>query len=417
MPDNKFEVIQYLDEHNVSRYDNYDFLSFLSKIKFSFKIPFIHITGTNGKGSVANFLNNIYMVSKYKVGLFTSPHYSKYNEDISINGFNIRTEDMERIFLKYKKEINKYELSQFELLTFIMLYYFNESELDLAIIEVGMGGLYDATNIDETPLLAIINNVGIEHADVLGKSTSEIALNKAGIIKEDCDVLINILDEDCKYAVSEYAKKQRARLHEVNEFYRYGISDDKQSLYVGYFPYGDININTINIGQRSNVACAIEATNILQNKFPVSIDNLRMAFSFPTLEGRFSHFIIEGKQVIVDGAHNPHAFDVLVKSINYLTAARRSAIVGVFRDKNIEKMLAILQAHVNHLYLTTFPHSRARTEEEFFLFLEDYKFYENSMEIFKELLADPEEDMIIVTGSLYFATYFIDSLRKEGYIK
>ena len=410
-------VFEYLDSHNESRYDNYNMLSFLDKINFDFKVPFIHITGTNGKGSVANYLNNIYVAANYKVGLFTSPHFKDYVEDIRINNVPISHEEMQKIYAKYIKEINKFELTQFEVLTFIMFSYFNESGLDLAIIEVGMGGEYDATTIDNPPLLAIINNVSLEHADILGKSVSEIALTKAGIIKDECQVLVNMVDEDSKLAIEEVCKKKRAKLHYVNEFYRYGISNQGQ-LFVGYYPYNDFLVATSCITQRANVACAIEASLLLKDKFPLKFENLQEAFLKPQLPGRFTLFKINNKNVIVDGAHNPDAFLNLTKALDYLPILGKiDSMVAVFRDKNIEKMLALLGSHVRTISLTTFDHPRARTKDEFSLFIEEYPFYDDYFQLFTGLLNREDNNAILVTGSLYFATLFIDRLIKEGLIE
>jgi dihydrofolate synthase/folylpolyglutamate synthase len=410
-------VFDYIDQHNESRYDNYDFLTFLDKIKFTFKKPFIHITGTNGKGSVANYLNNIYQAAKYNVGLFTSPHFERINECILINNKEINNEDLQSIYSKHAKEINKFGLSAFEVLTYCMFEYFNESNIDLAIIEVGMGGEYDATNIDEAPLLAIINNVSLEHSDILGKSISEIAYTKAGIIKEGCKVLVNIVDDDSKFAIEEVAKSNKAEIHYVNEFYRYGISN-KGKLFVGYYPYGDILVNTNCITQRSNVACAIEATIDLGNTFKVSEEDLKVGLFCEQLSGRFTNFTINNKYVIVDGAHNPDAFLNLTKAIDYIKGSLKvEALIGVFRDKNIEKMLALLGGHVDKIHLTTFDHPRARSKEEFELFIAEYDFFDDYYEGFLTLLNNNESNIILVTGSLYFANLFISRLKKEGLVK
>ena len=178
-----------------SDYQRDDFDAFLKKIKFSFNLPAIHIAGTNGKGSTANYLASIYKNSGYKVGLFTSPELYEVNEMIRINNEPISDSDLKDIILDKRKEIEKYELSTFEILTYVAFTYFQNQKCDICIIECGMGGEIDATNIF-TPILSIITSVSLEHTAFLGKSISEIALNKAGIIKDQIPVLIGDLSED-----------------------------------------------------------------------------------------------------------------------------------------------------------------------------------------------------------------------------
>lgn len=404
---------EYLSSHSSRRQDNYDFLNFLHKIKFELEIPFIHVTGTNGKGSVTQFLANIYKNNGYKVGSYESPYFLDCTETINVNGKHITNEEMNSIYLKYAKEITKAELTEFEVLTFIALYFFKQQKCDLVVLEVGMGGLHDATNIDEIPSLAIINNVGIEHSAELGRSRSEIAYNKAGIIKGGCPVLVNIVDEDCKFAIDEVAKKNKSKVYQVSEFYNYDIIDGK--LHIGYYPYSDIVINNNAYYQRYNAACALEACSVLKDKFPVTQEGINKGFLENLLDGRFTELNIKGKRVIVDGAHNPDAAEVLVKSLDMIPSKRKVAIIGVFRDKNVEKFLAVLGSHVNKIYLTTFNHEIARTEEEFFLFTEEYQFI-NYMDEFEKLIEDPEEDIILVSGSLYFSTLFISELKNKGLI-
>lgn len=409
----KITLNEYLIKNNQSRQDNYDFLSFLHKIKFKFNVPFVHVTGTNGKGSVTNFIANIYEASGYKTGCFTSPFFKSYIENISINNVAIREEEGEAIFEEYYNEINKFNLTQFEVITFIALYYFVKNKCDIAAIEVGMGGLYDATNIEEAPVLAIINNVDIEHSAFLGRSKSEIAYNKAGIIKDGCPVLINRLDEDCTYAVNEVAKKSKSKVYTVSEFYNYDIVAGR--LVIGYYPYPSVKVNTSALYQRLNVACALEAIHILNESFPIKVETLQLAFDKPCLDGRFTTLKIKDKRIIIDGAHNPLAIETLIMTLDRIGARKKTAIVGVFRDKNVEKILAILGSHVDEIFLTTFEHERARTEDEFFVFTAEYQFVEYK-EKFEELLESSEEDIILITGSLYFSTLFLNYLKTKKLI-
>ena len=194
--------------------DNFD--DYLRKIKFSFNLPAIHIAGTNGKGSTANYIASIYRNAGYKVGLFTSPELYEVNEMIKVNGQEISDQEIERIFLEKKKEINKFDLSIFEILTYVAFEHFKNEQCDICVIECGMGGETDATNIF-TPVLSIITSVSLEHTSFLGKSVSEIALNKAGIIKEDVPVLIGNLSEDAVSVISDESKRLHSKIYGVSE--------------------------------------------------------------------------------------------------------------------------------------------------------------------------------------------------------
>ena len=143
----------FFDNLRIGDYQRENFDNFLSKIKFSYNVPSIHITGTNGKGSTATYIASMYAANGYKVGLFTSPFFNEPNEMISINGKNISDDDFMAIYSQYKKEIEKFDLSAFEIQAFVAFCYFQNNKCDIAVIECGMGGLIDATNVF-TPILS-----------------------------------------------------------------------------------------------------------------------------------------------------------------------------------------------------------------------------------------------------------------------
>ena len=182
------EMMNYFSHHNFSTYerDNYD--KFLDKKKFFFPIKAIHISGSNGKGSTANFIYNAYLANGYKVGLYTSPFLEDVTEMISVSGKHISKDEYVALFNELKDKFEKFGLSSFEMQTYIAFEYFLRQSLDLVAIEVGMGGFIDATNVIDNPLLAIITNISLEHTAYLGRSISEIAYNKAGIIKTDEEI-------------------------------------------------------------------------------------------------------------------------------------------------------------------------------------------------------------------------------------
>lgn len=393
---NIVELHDYFLKHNYSTYerDNYD--KFLNDHHFSFAVKSIHITGTNGKGSVANFLANIYKREGYKVGLYTSPFLNNVTEMISINGSPITEDDYISLFLEFKSDFEKYSLSSFEIQTYIAYTYFLRNNIDLAIIEVGMGGYIDATNVI-TPLLSIITSVSLEHTLYLGRSVSEIASNKAGIIKENRPVLTGKLDEGALYAIKERAKKLNSKVFVVDDYYL--ISSENNRLVFNYYPYEKLELNTLSEYQLKNASIAIEATKILSNELNVSEKAIREGLLDKLLPCRYEYIL---NNLLIDGAHNPEAIEELTKTINNHEHRNIHVIFAAFKDKNIEQMLVKLSTISSDITLTTFPHIRARQIDDYFLYLGDYNFVDNYLDAINTKLNEYPDDLILVTGSLAF---------------
>ena len=386
--------------------DNFD--TFLKKIKFSFDLPAIHIAGTNGKGSTANYIASIYRAAGYKVGLFTSPELYELNEMIKVNGSDISNEEMEEIIIDKRKEINKYELSTFEIVTYVALTHFINRKCDICIIECGMGGEVDATNVF-TPILSIITSVSLEHTSFLGKSISEIALNKAGIIKDDVPVLIGNLPEDAVDVISEESKGHNSKIYSL------GDSHQPTRTNEGYqFSYGthyDLYIQSSALYSVNDACLALDAIDILKRKFPVSEENIHDGLESVKMECRMD--ILENDPLtIIDGAHNPEAFEKLSNSLQKRGFNKNiRVLLASFKDKNIIQMLSIIGSISESITLTTFDHPRARKEEDYFLFVSDYEFNENPIEAYQKLKEQYPEDIILITGSLAFAAYMKKRLK------
>ena len=197
---------KFLEGFRVGDYQRANFDAFLEAVHFSFDIPAIHVAGSNGKGSTSTYFASIYSHNGYKTGLFKSPFLFVPNEMISINGNNISDEDFMAIFSQYKKQIEKFDLSAFETQTFVAFTYFKNSGCDVAVIECGMGGEIDATNIF-TPVLSVITSVSLEHTHALGYSISEVAAQKGGIIKEEVPALVGDLPDDALNVINGICKQ------------------------------------------------------------------------------------------------------------------------------------------------------------------------------------------------------------------
>ena len=405
---NIIDVLPYLKNRTDYQRDNFE--KFLKKVSFSYNVPSVHIAGSNGKGSVATYIARIYKEAGYKVGLYTSPYFYSPNEMIEINEEYISDEDINIYINKYKKEIEKYNISEFELETFIALSYFQDKKVGIAIIECGMGGLVDATNVF-TPILSIITSVSLEHTAFLGSSIYEVATQKAGIIKSEVPCLIGELVEEAENSISTYARNMDSKLIKVGPTFDIKIVDN--GIAFSYQHLKDIYLPSVARYSCYDASIAIEAIYILKDKYNVDDDIILKGLSKASLINRMEVISIN-PTIIIDGGHNPEAISSLEKAISNKYINKDIHIVfACFRDKNISSMLPTLSLLTNDITLTTFDHPRARNEEDYFLFGEDYKFDPNYMDVINNLISTYPDDVILITGSLAFASIVRKNLKHE----
>ncbi len=404
-------VLEEITSYKRDDYQRDNFDAFLKKVGFHYDIPSIHVAGTNGKGSTCNYINNVYIASKRKVGLFISPAQNSLLDMIKVNNKDISLEAVEKIFKDYKKFFDKFELSSFEITTFIALKHFLDEKVDIAVIECGMGGEVDATNVF-TPILSIITNITSEHTNFLGVSISEIALHKAGIIKEKVPVLIGEIEGDALEVIISKVKDCDSKIYKVDHFHNEKLTDSGYEF--NYRPFGDLKIKSKSLTSVHDAAIALEAINILANEYPVSVEEAKEGLYQDKLSSRFE--IIEGNPTLVlDGAHNPDAIKKLRADVeNAFPEKTVHVVFASFKDKNITSMLPEIGL-LGTVILTTFDHVRAREESEYFLYLEDYKFVADHIALIKELKEQFPEDIILVTGSLAFANLVYQEI-KDGKI-
>lgn len=386
--------------------DNFD--TFLKKIKFNFDVPSIHIAGTNGKGTTGTILNNIYINHGYKVGYYRSPYFKTPLEVISINNKSITLDEFGSIVKQYQKEIKKYDLSSFEVETFVALTWFKNQGCDICVIECGMGGENDATNIF-TPILSIITSIGLEHTEYLGSSISEIAFNKAGIIKDNIPCLVGKLDEEALNAIALKASRTNSNVIQMQESLNETYKDN--GFEFDFKPYEKLFINSIGLFSIQDACIALSCIDLLKDSFIVDEKDIRKGLKEFHLFGRMN-ILNNNPLTIVDGAHNPHGISALKDSIEKINVNNKPVhiIFATFKDKNLSSMLTELSFISNDVTLTTFPHERARSKEEYFLYLDEYKFEEDPIKLLKDKIDEFNDDIIVVCGSLAFAYYVLDKL-------
>ena len=386
-----FNLKDYFEQISRDDYQRENFDDFLKKANFKYNVPSIHIAGSNGKGSTANYLANIYKEHGLKVGLFISPYLNDVNEMISINGNLISDDDFAAAIKENEKLFNKYSLSPFEIQTYIALSYFEKNRCDIAIIECGMGGEIDATNIFN-PIAAVITSISLEHTSYLGRSLCEIAYQKAGIIKERVPVITGILQEEALNTIVEVSKENLSQLF---------VAVDPANVV-----YEDYGYNFAYLTYKNLRRALLET-------YPISEEEIAKGLAETYMPARME-IMSKKPLLIIDGSHNPEGIQNMVTSLPNLANGKDIHVVfACFKDKNIERMLAFLGEYSKDIVLTTFPNRRSRVEEDYFLYLDDYSFNEDPLAALKQMRETYPEDAILVTGSFTFAAY-MKNLIKRG---
>lgn len=308
------------------------------------KLKCIHVAGTNGKGSVCAMLDSILRESGVKTGLYTSPHIFEYTERIKINGTDISKEDFskyfEKVFLK-SKELN-ISLTEFEILTAMMFLYFYDNDVEIVILETGLGGRFDATNIIEKNLCSIITQIDLDHTDKLGDTKEKIAFEKAGIIKPNCPVVTSMGYEVIK-----------DKADELNSLLIFTSSFVEQSFIE--------NLSLKGLHQRENLALVLSAINYLFS----NIDEKTIKTGLNKVKNpcRFEYF--EDKNLIVDASHNPNGVEALRNNLDYyFPNQNRRFVFGCLRRKDYKKMMKILFRKGDEIYLNEFDYPDSCTYEE-----------------------------------------------------
>ena len=403
-----FDLKEYFENITRDDYQREDFDDFLKKVNFKYTVPSIHIAGSNGKGSTANYLANIYKNHGLKVGLYTSPALNVVNEMISINGNLISDDEFVSYIKENEKLFNKYSLSPFEIQTFIALSFFENNKCDIAIIECGMGGEIDATNIFN-PIAAVITSISLEHTAFLGRSLCEIAYQKAGIIKDNVPVITGILDEEAINTIVEVTKEKNCKLYVSVDPANVVYENNGYSF--AYLTYKNLRINSPAYYSLKDACIAIETVRALLDQYPITEEELIKGLDETYMPVRME-IISNNPLLIIDGSHNPEGVQNMVTSLQNIVDGKDIHILfACFKDKNIERMLAFLGEYSKDIVLTTFPNRRSRTMDDYFLFLDDYTFAEDPLAALKQMQEAYPNDAILVTGSLAFAAYMKNFIK------
>ena len=332
------------------------------------KLKFIHVTGTNGKGSVCSMLASILMAEGYKVGLYTSPYVREFNERMRINGRNIPNEYLAMLTEEVRQSADKMMDSptEFELITAIAFEYFSREKCDIVVLEVGMGGRLDATNIIESPLLSIITGISVDHIAFLGDTIEQIAGEKAGIIKQNCPVLFGGESKVAEEIIAKEANKKQSILYKTDYS---SLSVEDMTLEGTTFNYKgkrDIKLSLLGEYQPRNASVVLDAVDILrQGGIKINEEAVKVGLANAKWPARFE-IIKNEPTVIFDGAHNLQGIEAAVKSIKqYFPDKRVIVISGVLKDKDYQKISDSISEIASRVYTITPSNPRALSAMEY----------------------------------------------------
>jgi len=392
-------------------------------------LKFIHIAGTNGKGSVLAFLSGILKEAGYRVGRYISPTLFSYRERIQVNEQCLEKEALARLMTRIASGIKdmtaegKTHPTVFEIETALGFLYFQERKCDLVILETGLGGLKDATNVVETTIMEIITSISLDHMEFLGSTLEEITRNKAGIIKPDTLVIsanqkpevMKVLEEICRQ------KRNQLRIADKNQAYQVVYGYEKQHF--SYGGYENLNISLAGSYQIINAVLAVEAVKELKNLgYTVDEMQLRRGLEKTRWNGRFT-VLLKDPVFIIDGAHNRDAAKVLRQSLElYFTGRNIFYIMGFFKDKEYEEIVKITAPLAIHIMTIQTPgNKRALPKREL---ADTVRKYNNRVEmaesisqaVQKSLQMAKQKDVIIAFGSLSFLgeiTRIVNTIRRK----
>ncbi len=382
----------------------------------------IHIAGTNGKGSIAAFLSSVLAHGGYKVGLYTSPHLVRFNERIQINGRPISDKDVARVAEVVQRIYTQGEPPTFfECATAMAFYHFASEKVDWAVLETGMGGRYDATNVVH-PEVSIISNISLEHQEYLGNTLAKIAREKAGIIKKNAGIVTGTRQKSALKVIEQVATEKEVPLYRLGKEIRIRKNKEGSFTYLGIGRrWPQVKIGMIGDHQVINAALALGALELLQKKGLYLTDEaVYEGLAATRWPGRLEVFSRK-PFILLDGAHNPSAVRTLKKFLeNSFSSRRLTMVVGVLEDKAWKPMLRDLAGVAHRIILTRPQYERAADPHKLASFLRPLKqdlvvIPKLSDAISFALEETSKADAVCITGSLYTVGDARAYLDSEGF--
>jgi dihydrofolate synthase/folylpolyglutamate synthase len=386
------------------------------------KFKSIHLAGTNGKGSTSHMLSAVLQKSGYKTGLYTSPHLVDFRERIRINGIEVSKEWIVQFVEKCKPLINEVQPSFFEVTVVMAFAFFAEQEVDVAVIETGLGGRLDSTNVI-TPILSIITNISYDHKDLLGDTLAAIAGEKSGIIKEGIPALIGEQHPETERVFFEHSVHKRATLYYAETLWELvKTKEDNQyqyfkAIHTGHREMHDLVTDLKGIYQSHNIKTVLAAVEILnangalQINLQTSIDALRNVKKLTGLHGRWE-VIQEKPLIIIDVGHNIAGMGEVMRQWKNVNAAKKNIVVGFVKDKDISDVLKLFPKDSNYFFCNAqLPRALPAAElqaqaTDAGIKGEAYPTVANAVET--ALSGMTEDDALLITGSFFVVGEFLE---------
>ncbi|TVQ65969.1 MAG: bifunctional folylpolyglutamate synthase/dihydrofolate synthase [Balneolaceae bacterium] len=358
----------------------------------------IHVAGTNGKGTVCRMLASVYQSAGYRTGLYTSPHLIDLNERFRLNSESMESSMLPQFFDLAGDHILSFNYTFFELTTAIAFWYFRKMNADVAVIETGLGGRLDATNVID-PELSVVTSISLDHTDVLGNTIELISAEKAGIIKNKKPVITGILPPEAEEVIKKVAEKNSSPFFTITDssFDRSDacIETDVQSI------KNALGKNTTQINYQ-NALLAAKSLKLLQSSLP--LEKEAIADGFRKLDSRFPSTaaferLSQHQRWFFDGAHNPAATEAVIRQMQRLTDLEEWTVILSFMSDKLNHSLAEKWQAFDQVWLWPMASERAAGEAEMLSYFPNGKILNRTQ---KELLAEIDTKLVIFSGSLYF---------------
>ena len=327
------------------------------------KLRFVHIAGTNGKGSTAAMTASVLRAAGYRTGLYTSPYLQVFNERMSVDGEMISDEELGELTEQIRPLAEEMDdpPTEFEMITALAMLYFLRQKCDIVVLEVGMGGRLDSTNVIPAPAAAVICNIGLDHTAELGDTVEKIAFEKAGIIKEGTDVVLYRSESaGVEQVIRQVCRERKAALH-IADFSALRLREDSVSGQTfSYQEHRDLKIRLLGAHQIKNAAVVLEVTEVLRHKgFEISEDALRRGLAAAMWPGRFE-LLRTAPAFIADGGHNRQCVEAVRAALEHYFPGRKVRfIMGVLADKDYASMIELLTPLAERFYTVTPDSPRA----------------------------------------------------------
>ena len=384
-------------------------------------MKFIHVAGTNGKGSTCSMLNSILIEAGYKVGLYTSPYIVRFNERMQINGEPVSDDELAELVEMVKPVADGMEdkPTEFELITAVAFLYYKRNNCDIVVLEVGMGGRLDSTNVIESPVVSVITGVALDHTSVLGNTVGEIAFEKAGIIKNGRPVVYGGRDDEAFDVISAKAKECGSELVRTSldalEIHKTGIDGTE----FGYKYYIDLKLSLLGTYQPENAATVLETVRLLNKYgFVISVSHIQKGLENARWRARFE-LLDNNPAVIFDGSHNIQGVTAAAESIKSFFGGERVALLmGVLADKDYREMAEILSPVALQVFAVTPDSPRALSSDKLAATFESLgvpaKGYESVFDGVKAAYeyAKAQNMPLVMLGSLYMYGEVYNSFEK-----